>query len=138
MLVMRRPKVDKMKRQMFQYLWIIGVTAWACFRIFAVETWLAKYGVNTLVFAIVEVGSSFPYAVGTARCVTNLIDRRQRAAVIWGIIGLLGFIAPDVYMLTAGKSMPPETYGIIIGVFVVISVFSGIGLIRKYRQSRVS
>lgn len=126
-----------MRRRILQYAWLFAVAAWACFRIFAVDTWLAKYGVNTVVFAVVEIGSSIPYGIGSARCVTSLIDRRRTPAIWWGLMGVVGFIAPDLYMLTAGKSMPAMTYAIIIGAFTVLGTFSLVGLIRQYRQSRV-
>ncbi len=125
------------QRRFLQYVWLLAVAAWACFRIFAVDTWLAQYGVNTAVFAVVEIGSSIPYGIGTARCVTSLIDHRRVSAIWWGVMGVVGFIAPDLYMVTAGKSMPALTYVIIIGVFVILGSFSIVGLIRKYRQSRI-
>jgi hypothetical protein len=126
-----------MRRRIFQYAWLIAVAAWACLRIFAVNTWLSKYGVNTAVFAIVEVGSSIPYGIGSARCVTSLIDRRRRAATLWGLVAAVGFISPDIYMLTAGKSMPALTYVIIIAVVTTLGTISVVGLVRKYRQSRI-
>lgn len=126
-----------MRRRILQYAWLIAVAAWACLRIFAVNTWLSKYGVNSTVFAIVEVGSSVPYGIGSARCVTSLIDRRRRAATLWGLMGAVGFISPDLYMLTAGKSMPVLTYVIIIAVVATLGAISVVGLIRKYHQSRV-
>lgn len=126
-----------MRRRILQYAWLFSVVAWACFRIFAVDTWLKKYGVNTAVFAIVEIGSSVPYAIGSARFVTSLIDHRRTAAIWWGILAALCFIAPDLYMLTAGKSMPLITYVIIIGVLVILGTVSVVGFIRRYRQSRI-
>lgn len=126
-----------MRRRILQYAWLIAVAAWACFRIFAVNKWLSKYGVNTTVFALVEIGSSVPYGIGSARCVTSLIDRRRRAATLWGLLAAVGFISPDLYMMTAGKSMPVLTYVIIIAVVMVLGTISIVGLIRQYRQSRI-
>jgi hypothetical protein len=126
-----------MRRRFLQYAWLIAVAGWACLRIFAVNTWLSKYGVNTAVFAMVEIGSSIPYGIGSARCVTSLIDHRRRAATAWGFLAAIGFISPDLYMLTAGKSMPAFTYVIIIAVVTTLGTISVIGLVRKYRQSRI-
>lgn len=126
-----------MRRRILQYFWLAAVVIWACVRIFAVDTWLSKYGVNTVVFAVVEISSSIPYGIGSARCVTNLVDGHRRPAVLWGIIGAAGFVAPDVYMLSAGKSMPTLSYVIIVAVLVVLGSFSVVGSIRKYRQSRI-
>ena len=126
-----------MRRRILQYAWLFAVAAWACFRIFAVNTWLSQYGVNTTIFAMVEVGSSIPYGIGSARCVTSLIDHRRLPAIWWGVMGVVGFIAPDLYMLTAGKSMPALTYVIIIGLFTILGTISVVGLIRQYRQSRI-
>ena len=126
-----------MRRRFFQYAWLIAVAGWACLRIFAVNTWLSKYGVNTAVFAMVEIGSSIPYGIGSARCVTSLIDHRRRAATAWGLLAAIGFISPDLYMLTAGKSMPVLTYVVIIAVVTMLGAISVVGLVRKYRQSRI-
>ena len=126
-----------MRRRILQNAWLFAVAAWACFRIFAVNTWLSQYGVNTTIFAMVEVGSSIPYGIGSARCVTSLIDHRRLPAIWWGVMGVVGFIAPDLYMLTAGKSMPALTYVIIIGLLTVLGTISVVGLIRQYRQSRI-
>jgi uncharacterized membrane protein len=52
-------------------------------------------------------------------------------------MGVMGFISPDLYMLAAGKSMPALTYVIIIGAFTILGSVSLIGLVRKYRQSRI-
>ena len=86
---------------------------------------------------MVEIGSSIPYGIGSARCVTSLIDHRRRAATAWGSLAAIGFISPDLYMLTAGKSMPVLTYVVIIAVVTTLGAISVVGLIRKYRQSRI-
>lgn len=126
-----------MHRRFLQNAWLIAVALWACLRIFAVNKWLTKYGVNTVVFAAVEIGSSIPYGIGSARCVTSLIDHQRRAAMLWGLVAAAGFISPDLYMLTAGRSMPFLTYLVIIAVLVTFGAFSLVGLIRKYRQSHI-
>jgi ABC-type Co2+ transport system permease subunit len=125
------------RRRIFQYLWFAAVAAWACLRILAVDTWLTKYGVNTAVFAVVEISSSVPYGIGSARCVTNLVDRHRRAATLWGLVAAAGFVAPDFYLLSAGKSMPLPTYVIILVVLLTLGTISVMGIIRKYQQSRI-
>lgn len=117
-----------------EYAWFLGVAAWAAFRITMVGTWLSDYGVNTWIFAAVEISSSIPYGYGSARFVRALVEKQNRSALSWGVITAAGYVAPDVYMLTAGRSMPPTTYVIIIFIVLCLALVSVGMLIRQYKE----
>lgn len=126
------------RRQLYERLWLVAVIAWAVARILAVQVWLTEYGVNVWVFAVVEIVSSVPYGIGTARCVVSLVDRRVVPAVTWGVIAAVSYLAPDVYMLSAGEDLPPLSVAIIISVVAVLGATSLVAAIRKYRALRAA
>lgn len=122
------------RRRIAEYAWFFAVAAWAIFRITMVGTWLADYGVNTWVFAVVEICSSIPYGFGSACFIRALAARQTQKIATWGLITAASYVAPDVYLLTSGRSMPASTYVIIIAIVLCLAVISAGMLIREYRQ----
>jgi hypothetical protein len=108
--------VDKAeRRKRVEHLWVAITLAWGFCRVLVVWGALGRYGVNPWVYAGIEIVTSGPYGVATARVVTSLLDRKKQAASRWAALGLAMFLAPDLYIVAAGRGMP--TY-----VYVVVSV----------------
>jgi hypothetical protein len=84
--------------------------AWSLARIAAVQFWLSSYGINTLVFAIIELVSAAIYGSSSARFVLAIIDRKRNEAMKWGVLAGLMYLAPDVYVLSAGHGLPVTAY----------------------------
>ncbi|TSA52341.1 MAG: hypothetical protein D4R44_05855 [Actinobacteria bacterium] len=121
-------------RKLFSYVWLIAVMLWCVIRIGAVSVWLSKYGVNTSVFAVVEIVSSIIYGIASARTVLALVDKRRQVALAWGVASAVSYLAPDVYVFSAGQSLPLMSYVVIITLIVVLG---GVGLVdarRRYVQ----
>lgn len=95
------------------------VMTWSGVRIMAVWHWLERYGVDPVVYAMVDLGSSVPYAMASARTVGALVDRRYRLAARWGLVGAMCFIAPDLYIVASGQRMPWTVYAVILMILVV-------------------
>ena len=98
------------RRRLLSRLWLVAVLAWSCVRIAAVQFWLSDYGINTAVFAAIELASASVYGAGSARLVIAIIDRQHKSAVKWGMITAAMYLAPDVYVLSAGHALPIIAY----------------------------
>lgn len=107
---------------------------WGAIRIGAVSVWLSKYGVNTSVFAVVEIVSSIIYGVASARTVLALVDKRRRDALLWGSTSTISYLAPDVYVFSAGQSLPVMSYVVIIALIVVLGSVGIVDARRRYVQ----
>lgn len=102
--------------------------SWSLLRISAVDVWLAGYGVNPWTYAMVDLGSSLPYAIASSRTLGALVDQRFRHAAAWSVLTVACFIAPDTYILTAGRALPWGTYvvvGSVAAMAATLAVRSG-------------
>lgn len=91
-------------------MWIVGVLGWSLVRIAAVDIWLSGYGVNPWVYAAIDLGTSIPYAIASARTIGALLDSRTTAALRWGALAVGAYIAPDLYILFFGRGLPWKVY----------------------------
>ena len=82
------------KRKWVEWAWYAISGLYSLFRVILAQHTVTKYGVNIWVFAIVEFGATIPYAVGTARVVTSLLDHDRTAATRWALVASAGFFAP--------------------------------------------
>jgi hypothetical protein len=115
---------DRSRRQRLERSWIVLVIAWSGLRIVAVWHWLEQYGVHPVVYALVDLGSSVPYAIASARTIGALIDRRYRHAARWGLLAATCYVAPDVYIVTAGQQMPWAVYAVVVTVALAAGVLA--------------
>jgi hypothetical protein len=124
------------RRKALERLWVVAGVGYGVFRVVVANATVKKYGVNIWAFAVVEIGSSFPYSLGTARVVGAIVDHKRQAAVRWGLVSLACFAAPEGFILATGHDMPRSVYlviGTILAVFGFVGVF---GIVRKVRKSR--
>ena len=112
------------QQMIFARLWVALVMLWAGLRILAVEIWLVGYGINIWWCAIIELSSSILYGVSSARLVKELSARRRNNSAKWGILTLLGYVLPDTYLLSVGRSMPLATYLVVVSLAVIFAVIA--------------
>ena len=124
------------KRKWVEWAWYAVSGLYSLFRVILADHTVVKYGVNIWVFAIVEFGATIPYAVGTARVVTSLLDRDQPAALRWALVASAGFFAPDVYTLAAARSAPWWIYAVVITWMSVATVIAIRSVRSNLRQRR--
>ena len=113
-------QVDHGRRRRLERYWFALVMLWSLCRIAAVWHWLDGYGVNTVIYAVVDLGSSLPYAVSSARTIGALVDRHHGGALGWGVVAAVSFSIPDVYIVAAGRDMPWKVY-IVVGLVAVVA-----------------
>ncbi len=122
------------RKKLFSYAWLVAVMLWCAIRIGVVSVWLSQYGVNTSVFAVIEIVSSVIYGVASARTVLALVGKRRRNALLWGLASVVAYLVPDVYVFSAGRSLPLLSYVVIITLIVVIGSVGILDVRRRYVQ----
>ena len=83
-------------RILLESTWVVGVLAYGLARTFVVWSALGDYGVNPWIYGAIDLISSVPYAIGTARVVTGCLDRDWARVRRWGLIAAVAFIAPNL------------------------------------------
>lgn len=140
------PPARPERRKILERTWILVGFAYSLFRVFVANVTVRKYGVNIWAFAVVEIGSSFPYSLGTARLVTSLIDHNYRSALRWGTLAAVCFFAPEAFIVARARRcgrrhpgrcprMPREVYGALGILLIVVGSLAVWGVIRKVRQA---
>lgn len=80
---------------------------------------------------MVELISSAIYGVASAQTVLAIIDKSRNNAKSWGAVCVVAYLAPDVYIFSAGKSLPLMSYVVIVGLIVVLGVAAVVDLRRR-------
>ncbi len=136
-----------LRRKRLERAWIIVGFGYSILRVFVANATVKKYGVNIWAFAVVEIGSSFPYSLGTARVVARLVDKSYRSATKWGALAAVCFIAPETFIVITGERcsrrhpgrcqrMPERVYQVIGLVILILGSLAVWSVIRKVRQAR--
>ena len=129
--------VQSHRRVVFESIWVVGVVAYGLARTLVVWTALGDYGVNPWIYGVLDVVSSVPYAIGTARVVTGVMDRDRARVRRWGLIAVAAFFAPDLYIVAAGRGMPTPVYIVLVAWVLVAAVLAARGIAGKIRSGRV-
>ena len=96
---------------------------------------LGNYGVNPLIFLIIDVGTAWPYAIGQVRVVQALRDRAWSQVQVWTLVALVSFLAPYIYIVGAGSGELPLLAYIII--LVLVLALGGASVARIVRRVRI-
>ena len=143
---MRKPKLHHSKavikrRRRLSYTWAGMVLAWSFVRTLLVWAAVGNYGLNPWVYLAIDLCSAVTDAITTPRMVLSFIDERYRQAVGWGLIALVAFMIPDVYIFLGARHLPTSLIIIIcsvIGVTLIIAVASVLRKVHKGRSERAA
>jgi hypothetical protein len=124
------------RRRVLERLWIVGSVAYGGLRIFVADRTVRRYGVNIWAFAVVELGTSFVYGLGTARVVGALVDRRRDQVMRWAPLAAGAFLAPEAFIVVSGRRMPTVVYAVVGLVVLVMGTVAVVSLTRKVRAGR--
>ena len=122
------------RRNSLERAWFWAVVAWSVVRVIFADVFFAKYGINIWVFAAVEAISAPVFARSTAKMAVSLSRHHLQNSVLWGLLTLMSFAAPDIYLLTTGKNLPWLAYLVVIGIMVLAATISMIGVRRKAQK----
>jgi choline-glycine betaine transporter len=124
-------------RRRLEHAWFLVVVAYACVRIFLADKFLVKYGLPIKPFAVVEIMSSMVYALASARFIGALVDNNNRKAGFFGLCTLVGFGAPDVFVIFASDHIPRSIYVVLALIVIGTTVYTVRELRAKMRKARV-
>lgn len=116
--------------------WVLGVVAFVVVRFALAYSALADESrAIVVVFGLLDLGTAVPYALGTARLVTCLVDQRPQAAARWGALASGCFLAPYLWIAWAGRGgeFPTIVY-LVTAIFVVsLGANAVLGIRRRVR-----
>jgi hypothetical protein len=101
-------------------VWVALTVGYAIGRAIVVGRVFGKHGVNAWVYATIDIATSIPLGIGTARAVGAAIDHRWPLFRRWTIVAAAAFIAPDLYILVAARHVPAHVYAV-LGVYLAIT-----------------
>src|SRR4051794_26343529 len=108
------------RRKTLERSWVIGVVLFGFVRFVLAWEVLSKYSPATvIIFGLIDFGTAVPYAIGTARLVTSLVDRDGLAAARWGALASACFLAPYLWIAWAGHD-----HGFPVAVYIVTGVLA--------------
>ncbi len=142
-----------MSRAVKERLWFVLSLGYAAIRVLGASAFLEKYGLNIVVFAIVEFVSSSFLAVASAHVVRNVVggvddallsfgvdrrndERRVARARRWVAVVVVCFAAPDVYAYLATDHLPPALIVLLVVALIVSALTSVIVIARRIRDAR--
>ena len=125
------------KREIFwERLWAGSVVLYSIGATFLVWRTLSKYGVNPILFFVIDVLTSWPYGIATARIVVNVIKREWRAVRKWSWVAGVTFLTPQIYILISARHAPRDVYIIVITVISLLLLFALLSLFLNIRRSK--
>ena len=127
------------RRRKLELSWIIGVVAFVIVRFAIAYSALNEYGLTVWIFGILDIVTAVPYAIGTARLVTSLVDKDVQAAARWGIVACISFLAPYVWVAWAGRDgeFPTAVYITIAVLVVCLGTNAIVGVAKRVRAAKV-
>ena len=95
---------------------------------------LSPYGVNPIVFLIIDMVTSWPYGLATARIVVNVVKARWSEVRKWSWVAGVTFIAPDVYVLASAHHAPRHIYVLLLLVITALIALAILSIILQIRS----
>ena len=128
----QRVNLTFLRAKRTQYVWILLVLAWAGFRAIAINKFFGAHNVNAWGYLTVDLASSIPYAIYSARAVVNFLDRDWIAFRRNVILTAIFFYIPDIYVFIFARAVPPSLY---LGFAISIIFFSAMALLSLKRDA---
>jgi hypothetical protein len=126
-VIQSRPTLGKYGRA-----WVVGVVLYAIARAAIVWPTLGTYGVNPLVFLVIDVATAWPYAVGQVRIIQGIRARAWHQIQVWSLIALASFVAPYAYIVGAGSGeLPVLAYLVIAALVLMLAAASVARIVRQ-------
>jgi hypothetical protein len=153
-----------MTREAKERLWFGFSLLYAVVRVLGASAFLQRYGLNIVVFAIIEIVSSSLLAVASAGMVRSIVETKLVSTILgdsaeqfgvakppkkhhfrpnfgplrrWAAAVVICFAAPDAYAYYATDHLPPALLAV-IGIALLVSAVSSVVLItRRVRAARV-
>ncbi len=124
------------RRRILSRSWGAFVVAWSFIRALIVWAALGDYGINPWIYLSIDLASSIVDAFTTPRMVLRFIDDQYKSAAKWGLISLVVFIIPDLYIFLGTKTLPKRVIVVICLIILLTFSIAVVATIRKVREGR--
>ena len=128
--------MNKSKAKRASQIWLVLVLLWAIARALLINKLFGSHGVNGFIYLAVDLASSFPYAIYSARLVITFISREFTNVYRNAILTALFFYIPDVYILVTAQKVPSGLYLILFLTIALFSAFAIATIARDIRNKR--
>lgn len=108
-----------------QRSWIGLVVTWAIIRALVLNDIFGSYGINGWGYFAVDLGSGIPYAIYSGRAVIDFMDKNWEIFRKNGLISIILFYIPDIYVLTFARKVPRS---LLIGFLTSIVLFTAFAI----------
>ena len=134
------PALDRgQRRKTLEASWVAGVVVFVVVRFVVAYSALVEYDrLTVVIFGLLDLGTAVPYAIGTARLVTSLVDGDVEIAARWGALAAFCFLAPYLWIAWAGRDgeFPTIVYVVTAILAVCLGINAVLGLRRRVRAER--
>jgi hypothetical protein len=124
------------RRQVLTRVWAGVVIAWSVIRAIIIWAALGDYGFNPWIYLGIDLVCSIVYAVTTPRLVLQFVDDRFRSAINWGVISLVAYVIPDVYIFVGTRALPKNVVAILCVMIIAMLGLAVGAVVRKVRRGR--
>lgn len=135
-----RTKTDTKKKRdtsrILEQTWIWSVVGYSVLRLVIAWGAFGDYGANIWIFALVDVGTAWPYAKSVAVVCKRAANAEWSKLPLAGAVAIVLFFAPYAYLWFAAGEMPA---GLRLGMTICVSVLlvaATAGIIAKTRKLR--
>lgn len=129
--------VKRTRRQTFwERIWASTILLYTVGATLIVWRTLGKYGVNPLVFFVIDGITSWTYGISTARLTMTVIKRKWKEARKWAWASAISFVTPQIYVLAAAHHAPRDVYLIVIAVISILILLAFATLMLQIRKSK--
>ena len=122
-------------RKNIQRLWVVLSVIYGVFRWVLVWHYLKKYGVQPMIFGVIELSSSCGYAIYSGRLVVAAIDQELSRHKRVVMITIMWFILPDVYIFMSAGQMPRTVVGFIVTAVLFTGVIGVTAILRRLKTN---
>lgn len=129
------------RRRRLSNTWAGMVVTWSFIRTLLVWAAVGDYGLNPWIYLGIDLCSAAIDAFTTPRMVLSFIDERYRQALGWGVVSLVAFVVPDIYIFVGTRELPTKLIviiSVVIGITLIIAVVSVLRKVHKGRALRAS
>jgi hypothetical protein len=126
------------KRQLLSRVWAAVVIAWSVIRTVIVWAALGSYGFNPWIYLGLDLVCSTIDAITTPRMVLRFIDDHYRLAVRWGLVSLVAYVIPDIYIFAGTRHLPKKVIVVLCIVIVTMLSLAVLTIVRKVRKGRAA
>lgn len=126
------------KRQLLSRAWAGVVIVWSVIRTVIIWAALGDYGFNPWIYLCIDLVCATIDAFTTPRMVLRFIDDHFKTAVNWGIVSLVAFVIPDIYIFVGTRTLPRKVIVILCAVIAAMLCLAVVSIVRKVRKGRAA